>query len=113
MTIIQPPYPYCTFITYFVIMAHADYNCCAVCDSKMDYASCDARTKEDICINCLKNLRDAWINALDCKEFVKFVNESDSVEVKEKLDTLWFNFCCYGNTVDDAVKTKGYLENDK
>ena len=27
-------------------MAHADYNCCSICDSKMDYAGWESETKE-------------------------------------------------------------------
>jgi hypothetical protein len=38
-------------------MAHGDYNCCAICDSKMEYSNY-AETKNNICSNCVCNLAE-------------------------------------------------------
>lgn len=91
------------FIILFVIMAHWDYHCCAVCDCKIDYAGHDARTKKDICVECLKNLRGAWINILDWEELTKYIESNDPVEVRQVLEKIWFCYCWYENPVDDAA----------
>lgn len=86
-------------------MAHADYDCCAICDSKQSYNS-DSRTKEEICSDCLHALRDAGINALDTDEFIRWVNGQSAELLEPKLNEIRFNICRYGNAVDEAVKTK-------
>ena len=41
-------------------MAHGDYNCCAVCDSKLEYSN-DAQTKEELCSWCAVNLAQSGV----------------------------------------------------
>ena len=53
-------------------MAHGDYDCCAVCDCKLSYNSTNPYTKEEICVDCLKALRDNGVNVLDPTEKVTF-----------------------------------------
>jgi len=87
-------------------MAHGDYNCCAVCDSKMDYNARDARTKEDICTECLKGLRDAGINALDVDELMAWIAAQPAAVVLSQLATVGFSPCFYANRLDLAVESK-------
>ncbi len=84
-------------------MAHGDYNCCAVCDRKLDYIGWDAKTKEDICSDCLKSFRDVEIPALDVGELINWVNETEPAQVLAKLAICGFSKCFYDNPVDKAV----------
>ena len=84
-------------------MAHGDYNCCAICDSKLDYNASDARTKEEICTYCLHKLRDNGLNVLDVAEFIEWIETTELKVLTDTLKKIGFSFCCYSNPVDDAV----------
>jgi len=84
-------------------MAHGDYNCCAVCDCKLDYNASDPRTKEEICTDCLHTLRDNGLKILDPDEFIKWIESADREEICDTLKKIGFSFCYYSNPVDDAV----------
>jgi len=88
-------------------MAHADYHCCAVCDSKQEYGGFDSTTKEKICPGCLKNLREQGLSILDVSELIDWIKGNDVVEVKRILYNVAFRFCYYSNDVDDAVMATG------
>lgn len=81
-------------------MAHADYNCCAICDCKMDF-SYEARTKDEICVDCLKALRNEGLLILDISELEKFMKEEKAKKVIKILDKIGFKKCCYNNKIDD------------
>lgn len=82
-------------------MAHADYNCCAVCDCKLDYNAYDARCKQDICTNCLKDLRDVGAMVLDVPELMAWI--ASDPYLADKLKRVGYSKCFYENEVDDAV----------
>jgi hypothetical protein len=95
-------------------MAHADYECCAVCDSKQDYAE-DACAKDVLCTDCLKDLRAAGVYVLDVDEFITWITETDPYEVASVLvrtayqrssKGVYFSQCYYRNPVDSAVYQK-------
>ncbi|MBA7710114.1 hypothetical protein ES703_119044 [subsurface metagenome] len=89
-------------------MAHADYDCCAICDSKMGYAGLDeATTKEGICELCLVNLRDIGLHILTVEELTSWIDKTEAEEVRETLSRLRFMFCYYFNPIDKAVRDKG------
>lgn len=86
-------------------MAHADYNCCAICDCKQDYSE-NSRTKEEICTDCLMSLRSANINVLSVDEFIEWVEKTDLIELSAKLIEIGYSKCFYTNDVDEAIKLK-------
>lgn len=85
-------------------MAHADYDCCAICDSKQPYSS-DADTKSEICADCLKMLRDEGIAPLplDPEELIAWM-QREPVRAMAVLTEIGFRPCCYPNPVDDAFR---------
>jgi len=86
-------------------MAHADYNCCAICDNKQDYSD-NSTTKEEICTECLISLRNANVNVLSVDEFIEWVNDTDKVKLAFKLDEIGYHKCYYRNDVDEAISNK-------
>jgi len=88
-------------------MAHADYHCCAVCDSKQEYGGDNSTTKEKICPGCLKDLRRQDLSILDVPELINWIRGTDIVKVRRILRNIGFRFCFYSNDVDDAVRAKG------
>ena len=93
-------------------MAHGDYNCCAVCDSKLEYSN-DSNTKARICSDCLKALRNLGLSILDTGELIKWIEISETAVVKDILHRADFSFCYYDNEVDAAVKLKGISPEEK
>ena len=81
-------------------MAHADSHCCAVCDRKMAYGGAGARTKEEICKDCRRSLREAGIRAADVEALVSWMKEHPNA--RSCLDEIGFKRCFYANPVDDA-----------
>ncbi len=82
-------------------MAHADYNCCAICDCKIKYAGRHARTKKDICGKCLVELKKIDIHNIN--GFKKYIKKSRYDDLKELLLKLDYSFCWYGNEIDDLI----------
>jgi len=87
-------------------MAHADYNCCAVCDSKLSYAGFDATTKKEICSRCVANLAEKGVIVHDVDELIEWVKNEDAEKVAKILKDVKFKFCFYPNEVDDIVGKK-------
>ena len=88
-------------------MAHADYHCCAICDSKQEYGGIDSTTKEKICPHCLRALRNQGLSVLDTNELLFWINTTDTDMVRTILHKVDFRFCYYRNPVDEAVEQKG------
>ena len=86
-------------------MAHADYECCAVCDTKINYNS-DARAKEHICTDCLKTLHANGVMVYDGAELLEWMQNDDNVPGRKAqiLKSAGFYECFYTNDVDDAYR---------
>lgn len=84
-------------------MAHGNYNCCAICDDKMGYAGWEAETKEEICEECLKNIKKLNLNIENIEDLKTFIRETDYKTLKETLINLGYCFCYYGNEIDELV----------
>lgn len=84
-------------------MAHADYNCCAICDSKMDYAGWESETKEDICTDCLENIKKLNLKIENIEDLKKYIKDTDYQTLRKTLLKLDYSFCYYGNDIDDLV----------
>lgn len=85
------------------IMAHADYHCCAVCDSKLEYSD-HATTKKQICPVCAIGLYKLTGSEIATGEaLVDWVRSTPSETVRRVLADLGFTRCYYANEVDEAV----------
>ncbi len=88
-------------------MAHADYNCCACCDTKLGYAGADdATTKEELCLDCMKSLHAFGVMVYDGSELKAWMRaDDDGLTASRKVAILTqnsFSECPYDNTVDQA-----------
>ncbi len=86
-------------------MAHADYDCCAVCDSKMAF-SCDPETKGDICSHCVAALARQGVIIPDVDALIDYITRTPAEELSRILAAVGFRYCYYSNRVDDAVRAK-------
>jgi hypothetical protein len=84
-------------------MAHSDYDCCAVCSTKMTYNGFDAAHKEQICQSCTADLAKMDVPCRTMEDFLGFLKSSDRTKVKDILQKVGFQPCYYNNAVDDAV----------
>ena len=84
-------------------MAHGDYHCCALCDCKMDYASGDARTKEDICTDCLRTLHAGGVMVYTGAELEIWIKENPA-KARDVLPGMGYSPCFYSNPVDKAFE---------
>jgi len=94
-------------------MAHADYDCCAICDCKLYYNAYDSRTKETICSDCLKALRDKGIHIITVEELINWIEKNPIEIVKETMKNLGFRECYYYNEVDELMREKGVKFDEK
>ena len=94
-------------------MAHGDYNCCAVCDCKLEYAGWDATTKERICEYCLEKLQQMNLPIVTVKQLIEWIENEEPETLREKLKELGFRACYYKNDVDEAVRQRGIEWNRK
>lgn len=91
-------------------MAHADYACCACCDSKVYYQE-DSIPKEVLCEVCSKNISDIANKPITTvsqfKELIEKYSDKDSLFLF--LKNIGFHFCFYTNQIDKIVSEKvGY-----
>ena len=82
-------------------MAHADYDCCARCDSKMAYSGFEALTKEEVCSGCALDLFELTGRRITSgEELTDYIIE---VCDEEDVAALGISTCFYENPVDEAV----------
>ncbi len=94
-------------------MAHSDYDCCAVCDSKMSY-SYDSLTKERICSYCVASLAKQGVIVQDVDELKEWIKETPKETVREVLKNAGYQRCFFENDVDELIEKKGIkIENDR
>lgn len=85
-------------------MAHADYDCCAICDSKQSYNGGGAQTKEEICGPCVANLARLGHIFGTVAEFLEWVKTVDPKHLVVVLATVGYAKCFYDeNPVDQAI----------
>lgn len=83
-------------------MAHADYNCCAVCDSKLAYSS-DSATKEEVCAACAVDVSiAAGVRITDSRSLIAWMASVPPSEWRPILVAVGFKLCPYENAVDDV-----------
>jgi len=86
-------------------MAHADYECCAVCDSK-GYYSNDAGSKEIICSECVASLARRGVIVGSVEELKVWMTQEEPAKVVSLLQEVGFSVCRYGNDVDDLFESR-------
>jgi len=86
-------------------MAHADYDCCAVCDSKMGFNS-DAMPKERICSNCVANLAENGVIVHGVDELIVWIENEEREKLFSILAKVGYSPCIYGSDTDDAVEAR-------
>lgn len=86
-------------------MAHADYDCCAICDSKITF-NVDAEAKTDICDYCRESLHEIGVSPQTVKNLKDWIRKTDHDDLLETLTSIGFWLCSYSNDVDNLVKTK-------
>jgi hypothetical protein len=84
-------------------MAHGDYDCCAVCDSKLSYSN-DPSTKETLCSSCAVNLAQRGIFVHGVAELTAWMKSAKPATVVSCLDAVGFKSCVYGNEIDDLYE---------
>ena len=88
-------------------MAHADYDCCANCDTKMNYSN-DPTTKDKICADCAIELfKLTNVKITDGETFTNWITQMSAENVKKVLTASHYHACFYPNSVDKAVLDKG------
>ena len=88
-------------------MAHANYDCCAICDVKLEYTGMYAKTKEEICGNCLQNLYNSGGFLKDepiftVEQLMEWMEAEEPEKVIDILEHIGFTKCICGdnNPVD-------------
>lgn len=80
-------------------MAHGDYHCCAICDSKMSYSS-DAETKEHLCSGCVADMAQNGAILHNVEELLEWMQKESKETVISVLSRVGFSKCFYPNRVD-------------
>ena len=86
-------------------MAHGDYDCCAICDSKQGYSN-DSETKEEICSYCVAGMAENGIIVRNVNALISWMGSENPEKVREILGKVGFRKCFYHNRVDDAYPNK-------
>lgn len=83
-------------------MAHGDYKCCAICDSKQEYVGLNDSFKDDICPDCRESSGLSTV-----KQLLAYINSIESKkELKRQVKLLGLDTCFYQNDVDDLISYK-------
>lgn len=88
-------------------MAHADYNCCAICDCKMAYSN-DASTKEELCSSCAVNVSMMFGEKITGPErFIAKAKELPLDVLISALVELGYSECSYNGKIDREMAHLG------
>lgn len=87
-------------------MAHADYACCAICDSKM-YYDADAHAKEELCVPCAVDLAERGVFVRSVDELEDWMCRAPKPDVVRILEEIGFRYCLYGGVIDDLARSIG------
>lgn len=85
-------------------MAHADYDCCAICDDKLSYGG--ERTKEIICGECVAAMAREGVICGNVDELCAWIEKSTTDQVLSLMNKVGFSKCYYPNPVDKLFGAK-------
>lgn len=91
-------------------MAHADYDCCAICDCKMNYNGGSADTKENLCVDCIVRTSELGKLMTRPKQVVEHLNGLPDAEALVWLHAMSFSPCYYDNDLDKYLIDRGLIE---
>lgn len=91
-------------------MAHADYNCCAICDCKMNYAGGYAETKDKLCPECIERSAALGHLCVRPEQVVEHVKTLDDAAALVWLNAMGFDPCYYENDTDKYLIERGLIE---
>jgi hypothetical protein len=80
-------------------MAHADYECCAVCDAKVFYRP-GVMAKEIVCGTCAACLAEEGVEATNTDDLLAWMQSAAPATVVAVLRRNGFRPCRYPNLVD-------------
>lgn len=88
-------------------MAHGDYECCIICDSKLIYNP-NSRPKQMLCAYCAADLtrllrrqiKSVW------QVYQWLDEETDPKRIRQILFKAGYKPCCFPNEFDEMVKKK-------
>jgi len=86
-------------------MAHANYECCVVCDDEV-YYSTDAEAKEVLCARCAAELATRGVVVHGPSEFIEWVKTADPDFVRNVLLEVGFRPCYYSSVIDRIVNER-------
>jgi hypothetical protein len=93
-------------------MAHADYNCCAICDDKMEYSGFSAETKEKLCPECIERtaeLGKLCVRPADVEVHLRSLDDAAALKWLHDMD---FSPCYYENPLDQYLIDRKLIETD-
>lgn len=93
-------------------MAHADYDCCAICDCKMSYNSSEPKTKESLCEECLERINSMGIHVYKLDQVKSLLLRMTNELALEFLHKLHFSPCYYPNPFDQYLIDRGLILTD-
>lgn len=93
-------------------MAHADYDCCVICDSKMDYNASDPRTKEDVCDCCIEDMMQHGPVMDSPTEIIGHLKTLTDDAALIWLHAVGFSPCYYENAMDQYLIERGLVVTD-
>lgn len=91
-------------------MAHADYNCCTICDCKMEYSGGSADTKARLCEDCIERSAELGKLCVRPQQVVEHIKGLSDAEALTWLHAMGFNPCYYKNDLDGYLIDRGLIE---
>lgn len=84
-------------------MAHADYDCCAICDCKMHYNGGCADAKAALCTDCIERTAELGKLCTRPEQVLEHLKSMNDVAALAWLHALGFSPCYYQNEFDDYL----------
>lgn len=91
-------------------MAHADYDCCAICDCKMNYSGGGADTKASLCVGCIGRTAELGKLLTRPEQVVEHLKGLVDADALVWLHAIGFDPCYYGNDLDKYLIERGLIE---
>ena len=91
-------------------MAHADYDCCAICDCKMNYNGGGAETKAALCVDCIERTAELGKLCTRPEQVVEHLASLDDAAALKWLHDIGFDPCYYPNNIDRVLIERGLIE---
>lgn len=91
-------------------LAHADYNCCAICDDKMEYSGFGSETKAKLCPDCIERSAELGHLCVRPEQVVEYLKTLDDAASLTWLHAMGFSPCYYANDLDAYLISRKLVE---